>query len=248
MAQNQMPSINPDVCTGTDFASDYELTDRTLGSGTFSTVVTVKHKLSGEARALKRISKSVIVSPEGGLEKIEVEILLHRRCMALSDNIVQIFGVYDSPQTVDMVLESMLADDLFDAIEKTYYPSGYEEGDRDLSLECAYTEYEASKIMRQLVGAVKACHDVDVCHKDLKPENILVHGGAHRAVSLLSHCDTQSASDDHCCAQRTSLLGRSSSSVTSAQPLSAHRAQNLRLRVVPQSISRRRCCCLQATI
>lgn len=37
-----------------------------------------------------------------------------------------------------------------------------------------FTEAETATIMRQVVGAVRACHRVRVTHRDLKPENFLL--------------------------------------------------------------------------
>ena len=36
------------------------------------------------------------------------------------------------------------------------------------------TEADASYVMRQLLAAIKECHDHDIVHRDLKPENILL--------------------------------------------------------------------------
>ena len=36
------------------------------------------------------------------------------------------------------------------------------------------TEADASYVMRQLLSAIKECHDHDIVHRDLKPENILL--------------------------------------------------------------------------
>lgn len=36
-----------------------------------------------------------------------------------------------------------------------------------------FTEAYASKIIKQVLSAIKHLHDKGICHRDLKPENIL---------------------------------------------------------------------------
>eukprot|EP01051_Picozoa_sp_SAG22_P015580 SAG22_NODE_2055_length_3069_cov_2.983502_3_plen_283_part_00 len=158
-----------------------------LGAGAFSTVYLVKDRQTGEKKAVKRIAKNLMMTKKNGvrvcdLTPIEEEVMLQRECCANSKNIVQVFDVFDSGQTVDIVLEPMLKEDLFDAIEKVYYPENGEMG------ECRYSENEASKIARQVVSAVWACHSHNVCHRDLKPENILVHE-YHPLGPIVKLCD-----------------------------------------------------------
>lgn len=157
--------------------------------GAFSKVYVVIHRGTGEKRAVKRIEKRLMGTSTKGsraidLSPVETEIALQKECCVNTDNIVKIFDVFDSGNTVDIVLESMLKDDLFDAIEKVYYP---EEGEIQHH-ECRYTELEASKIARQLISAVNACHEHNVCHRDLKPENILVHE-YHPLCPVVKLCD-----------------------------------------------------------
>ncbi|KAJ6402704.1 hypothetical protein OIU84_014750, partial [Salix udensis] len=38
-----------------------------------------------------------------------------------------------------------------------------------------YSEREAAKLIKTIVGVVEACHSLGVMHRDLKPENFLFH-------------------------------------------------------------------------
>ena len=109
---------------------------------------------------------------------IKEEVKLQRLCCANSNNIVQIFDVFDSGALVDIVLEPMMKDDLFDAIKKVYYAD---------TANNKYSELEASKIIRQIISAVGACHAHSVCHRDLKPENILVYKYGERGDGVDHH-------------------------------------------------------------
>lgn len=184
------PVLSPDICSPQALEDVYDLNideENHLGSGAFSTVYLVKDRETGQKKAVKRIAKRLMQTKRDGvrvidLSPIEEEVKLQRECCATSKNIVQVFNVFDSGQTVDIVLEPMLKEDLFDAIEKVYYPEAGDMG------ECKYSEAEASKIARQLVSAVWACHKHSVCHRDLKPENILVHE-YHPLGPIVKLCD-----------------------------------------------------------
>jgi serine/threonine protein kinase len=60
------------------------------------------------------------------------------------------------------------------AVGRRYYGESPQLPDGTV-IDAGYSEFEASKIARQLVSAVDACHEAGVVHRDLKPENILVH-------------------------------------------------------------------------
>ena len=146
-------------------------------------------KATGEKRAVKRIAKKMMATTVGNkkvidLKPIEMEVELQRECCANAENIVKIFDVFDSGPIVDIVLEPMKKDDLFDAIETVYYP----DGDFDMA-DCRYTELAASRIIKQVIAAVGACHQYQVCHRDLKPENILVHTYISDQEPVVKLCD-----------------------------------------------------------
>ena len=159
-------------------------------SGAFSDVFVVVLKETGEKRAVKRIAKKMMMTTVGNkrvidLKPIEQEVHLQRECCAGAENIVKIFDVYDSGPIVDIVLEPMKKDDLFDAIETVYYP----EDGSIVEAECRYSELAASRMVKQVISAVGACHAHGICHRDLKPENILVHTYISDQEPLVKLCD-----------------------------------------------------------
>eukprot|EP01052_Picozoa_sp_SAG31_P014054 SAG31_NODE_861_length_11418_cov_5.107430_9_plen_378_part_00 len=185
------PALSSDICSQQSLDELYAIQNSKkgfLGSGAFSQVYLAVDKRTGEKRAVKRIARRLMATKKNGkrvidLSPIEQEVKLQRLCCAQTENIVKIFDVFDSGQTIDIVLEPMLKEDLFDAIERVYYPEDGNMGD------CRYSESEAAKIARQVACAVMACHEHKVCHRDLKPENILVHAYHPDGWPIVKLCD-----------------------------------------------------------
>jgi calcium/calmodulin-dependent protein kinase (CaM kinase) II len=74
-------------------------------------------------------------------------------------NIVQLFDVYDTEDSLDMVLELCQQSTLYDRLMKSSN-DGLSEG------RCA-------SIMKQLLTAIAHCHRFGIVHRDIKPDNIL---------------------------------------------------------------------------
>lgn len=72
-------------------------------------------------------------------------------------NVVRIKGTYEDPVFVHIVMELCAGGELFDRIVKKGH----------------YSEKEAAKLVKTIVGVVEACHSLGVMHRDLKPENFL---------------------------------------------------------------------------
>jgi calcium-dependent protein kinase len=47
-----------------------------------------------------------------------------------------------------------------------------------------FTEIEAANTMKEILSAVKFCHDRKIVHRDLKPENILVEGNTIKIIDF----------------------------------------------------------------
>lgn len=72
-------------------------------------------------------------------------------------HVVQIKGTYEDSMFVHLVMELCAGGELFDRI----VAKGH------------YSEKEAAKLIKTIVGVVEACHSLGVMHRDLKPENFL---------------------------------------------------------------------------
>lgn len=124
---------------------------KSLGSGSFGTVRSALHKASGQTRAIKILKKS-----EQDEEKLFLEVDILAKLS--HPNIMQIFEFYDDSSNFYIVSEFCSGGELFDCI----------------SDKGAFSEKEASYIVKQIISAICYSHKNNIVHRDLKPENILL--------------------------------------------------------------------------
>ncbi|XP_009603424.1 calcium-dependent protein kinase SK5 [Nicotiana tabacum] len=126
-----------------------------LGQGQFGTTHLCIEKSSGNLYACKTIPKKKLICKED-YEDVwkEIQIMHH---LSEHPNVVRIKGTYEDALYVHIVMELCAGGELFDRIvEKGHY-----------------SEREAAKLIKTIVGVVEACHSLGVMHRDLKPENFL---------------------------------------------------------------------------
>ncbi|XP_077938801.1 MAP kinase-activated protein kinase 2 isoform X1 [Gasterosteus aculeatus] len=136
---------------------DYSVTSQVLGMGINGRVLEVFHRASGAKYALKMLQ-------DGPEARREVE--LHWR-VSPCPHIVPIIGVYENiyhgRKCLLIVMECMDGGELFSHIQ-----------DRR---NHAFTEREASDIMKSIGEATHFLHSINIAHRDikvmLKPENLL---------------------------------------------------------------------------
>uniref|UniRef100_A0A6Q2WS80 non-specific serine/threonine protein kinase n=1 Tax=Esox lucius TaxID=8010 RepID=A0A6Q2WS80_ESOLU len=132
---------------------DYKVTSQVLGLGINGKVLEIFHKKSGEKYALKMLQDCA---------KARREVELHGRA-SLCDHIVRIVDVYEnlyqSRKCLLIVMECMDGGELFSRIQ--------DRGDQ------AFTEREASDIMKSIGEAIQFLHAINIAHRDVKPENLL---------------------------------------------------------------------------
>lgn len=134
---------------------DYNIDQRKkLGEGSFGSVCRGKHRVTGDERAIKRISKRQM----GDLDRLQQEIAI----MKLMDhpNIISLFETYEDKLYIYLVMELCTGGELFDRI--------IESG--------RFSEQEAAIVMQQILRSINYMHQrrpKRVCHRDLKPENFL---------------------------------------------------------------------------
>ncbi|CAK8573263.1 unnamed protein product [Lathyrus sativus] len=134
---------------------DHYLLGKKLGQGQFGTTYLCTHKSSGKLYACKSIPKRKLLCQEDYDDVWrEIQIMHH---LSEHPNVVQIQGTYEDSVFVHLVMELCAGGELFDRIIQKGH----------------YSEREAAKLIKTIVGVVEACHSLGVMHRDLKPENFL---------------------------------------------------------------------------
>ncbi|XP_067907507.1 MAP kinase-activated protein kinase 2-like [Heterodontus francisci] len=132
---------------------DYRVSTHVLGLGVNGKVLECVHKKTGEKCALKILYDS---------PKARREMDMHWRASSTL-HIVRIINVYENmhhgKRCLLIVMECMEGGELFTRIQ--------DRGDQ------AFTEREASEIMRDIGGAIQYLHAMNIAHRDVKPENLL---------------------------------------------------------------------------
>ena len=136
------------------FSDNYEVVKQ-LGKGGYGKVYEVKNKKSGEVYACKELSKLDIKD----LEKFEREINILRKID--HPNIIKIYEVYDSNNSLYIVMEECKGGELFDRILER------------IESKKMYSEKDAATMLEQVMSCIAYCHNNGICHRDLKPENLL---------------------------------------------------------------------------
>ena len=142
----------PKVCPSfRDIGLDYTIGEE-LGHGKYGTVKLATRKADGKVFAAKQISTAHLTDPGTVAREIAMMRTLDH------PNILSVVDAYEWRQDVWIVMEQCTGRELFDQI----------------IARGTLTEADASYVMRQLLLAIKECHDHDIVHRDLKPENILL--------------------------------------------------------------------------
>ncbi len=126
-----------------------------LGAGAFGTVYKVKHKLLGNIRAVKVLSKDALKQQEGDQTFLSEIAILSKLD---HPNIIKIFDYYIDKNNFYVVNEIASGGELYDQIVNLQF----------------FSESNAANIMKQLLSAVYYLHCKNFVHRDLKPENILL--------------------------------------------------------------------------
>ncbi|KAK9923809.1 hypothetical protein M0R45_032209 [Rubus argutus] len=126
-----------------------------LGQGQFGTTYLCTEKSTGHNYACKSIPKRKLLCKED-YEDVwrEIQMMHH---LSEHPHVVRIRGTYEDPGSVHLVMDLCRGGELFDRIVKKGH----------------YSEREAAKLIKTIVGVVETCHSLGVMHRDLKPENFL---------------------------------------------------------------------------
>merc|ERR1711973_213149 len=138
---------------GNTFTDPYKLTGQSLGEGSYGKVENCVNVFTGIEYAVKIIEK---VPGFFNRSKILKEIEIYHLCRG-QENIIQLIEYFEEPNCFYLVFEKMLGGPLLDHIQR----------------RVCFTEAEASRIVRDLAGAVGHLHKQGIAHRDLKPDNVL---------------------------------------------------------------------------
>merc|ERR1712038_300462 len=138
---------------GNTFSDLYKLTGQSLGEGSYGKVETCVNVFTGIEYAVKIIEK---VPGLFSRSKILKEIEIYHLCRG-EQNIIQLIEYFEEANCFYLVFEKMLGGPLLDHIQRRVF----------------FTEAEASRIVKDLAGALKHLHKQGIAHRDLKPDNVL---------------------------------------------------------------------------
>ena len=127
-----------------------------LGKGTFGSVIKVKHKITGEIRAMKIIKNLYASNSNKTDDKFLREIQVLKTLE--HPNIIKIYEYYIDEENHYIITELVTGGELYDTIVKFQ----------------RFNEKKAAYIMRQILSALNYLHSHGIVHRDIKPENILV--------------------------------------------------------------------------
>jgi len=133
--------------------SDFFTYIKTLGSGGFGKVVHALDNKTGQEVAVKVITKRSVKATY--LKKIRQEAKLLEKLK--HPNIVEFLGVKETEKRIFIVMEMVKGGTLKNYICKNNL-----------------TEFQASSVLKGVLGAVSFIHSKNILHKDIKPDNILI--------------------------------------------------------------------------
>ncbi|EAR92243.2 calmodulin-domain kinase (macronuclear) [Tetrahymena thermophila SB210] len=136
-----------------DIREDYFF-ERHLAQGEFGDIRIVKHKKTGQSRALKIVAKNKL----GVKEK---QVLNEIKILSKLDhpNIIKLYEYYQDRYAYYLIFELLLGGQLIEYIQETSY----------------LPETQSASIVQQLLSAINYCHQQKITHLNITPQNILLN-------------------------------------------------------------------------
>eukprot|EP00270_Netrium_digitus_P007011 TRINITY_DN2029_c0_g1_i2.p1 TRINITY_DN2029_c0_g1~~TRINITY_DN2029_c0_g1_i2.p1 ORF type:complete len:320 (+),score=57.26 TRINITY_DN2029_c0_g1_i2:164-1123(+) len=132
-----------------------------LNSGNFGVVYSCEHLQTGEVFACKVIRKENV----GDVSSLCREVQIMQQ-VAGQPNVIEIQDVLEDDKHIYIVMELCDGGDLFDRLQA----SGQ------------LPEAVAKSAFRQIVNAIRFCHQRGIVHRDIKPENVLLKASKHTSL------------------------------------------------------------------
>ena len=160
-------------CRGGDVDIEqlYHISSRVVGTGIHGSVQKCYDRRTGDRCAVKSIRKDDPAVRPAALRR-EISLLQEMR----HGHIVPLRDVFEDEDFIHIVTDLCEGGELFDRIK---------ERSSDKTGEGCFAEDEASRIIYQVLTAVRHLHESGIVHRDIKPENILFDSIDGDSVKLI---------------------------------------------------------------
>eukprot|EP00922_Rhytidocystis_sp_ex-Travisia-forbesii_P028601 GHVS01041965.1.p1 GENE.GHVS01041965.1~~GHVS01041965.1.p1 ORF type:complete len:588 (-),score=111.55 GHVS01041965.1:246-2009(-) len=158
-ARSHDRAMEPSYSHGMSWSTEDFLYDKILGEGVSAVCVSAIERRSGLAVAVKMLSKAMIVRNRQEMHiqhELELQAHLHH------PHIVPVLTWFHNSHSVCIVLRFCDGGDLFGYLHRT-----------NLNVD----ETATSRMMFDVLYAIRYCHSRKIAHLDIKPENILIRDG-----------------------------------------------------------------------
>lgn len=159
----------PSPSSAAEFGRNFTL-GKKIGVGATAEVRLCTHNATGQQMAAKIVPKALFAKQPRLQERLTKEVAIMRE--GDHPNILKLLGCHETEDSIVLLLELASGGELFDYLIR----------------RGRLGEAEARHVFKQLISAVKYCHDRNVCHRDIKPENVLLGqpaaGGGPAATTI----------------------------------------------------------------
>jgi len=146
----------------------YQIEDSNFASGCFGKILLAKDPIQEREVVIKKIPKS-----SGNTVEVSREIEAGKKLK--HKNIAKFFENFADNENDFLVFERVVGKDLYNTIEKRGF--------------VPFPERETKKIFKQILKAIRYCHDHEVVHRDIKLENILMDSNGKVTIIDFGLCD-----------------------------------------------------------